>query len=120
MILLSFWIAAALVPAQPSDPAAALLRALASNDLAAARATLAPDVMFMDGSNPSSSLSLDSFAASIRDCRQTDRSSEADRDEPSRTAVTVTWTCPARGSAQTFIWTSGAKVVAVQYEAVPS
>lgn len=124
MSLLSFSIAAAMAaappPPPPSDPAAALLRALAAHDLAAARATLSPDVMFMDGTHPASTLSVESFAAFIHDCRQTDISSEADRDEPSRTAVTVNWACPARGAAQTFIWTLGAKVVAVQYEAVPS
>jgi hypothetical protein len=63
MALLPLLAAVAAQGADLPSPAAALLSALAAHDLAAARATLSQDALFIDRRGDSGESSLESFAA---------------------------------------------------------
>ena len=112
----------AVAPAPPTPPASvtAFLLALGSHDLAAARATLSRDVQFMDRGRAVRLGALESFAAYVEGCRQTELSWSFDDEDQTRGAGTVTWTCPSRGATEVFIWTAGARVVAVVFGLPPS
>lgn len=119
MILLPALLLAAAAPASTRIapvPATAFLAALAAHDLAAARATLADEVQLVDDRRPDpGGATLDSFVAYVEGCRREDLTWDTDEIDPTRAAVTVTWKCPARADAQAFIWTAGARVVAVEF-----
>ena len=123
MILLPALLLAAAAPAstRTAPPAAtAFLSALAAHDLAAARAALADEVQLVDDRRPDpGGATLDSFAAYIQGCRRTGLTWDTDDLDPTRAAVIATWKCPARADAQAFIWTAGARVVAVEFGMSP-
>ena len=118
MISFASLLAAAALASPESPPAAAiaLLSALESGDLNAARATLAEDAMIADSSSgrgvESSITALSEYA---RGCARTDLTWEYDSHEPDRAAVTVTWRCPSRAPNQALVWTAGTRVVWVQF-----
>lgn len=97
--------------------AAALLAAIAAGDLNAARGTLAPDVVIMRGidTTPTGS-SLEVFMGQVRGCARTQLQWETDAGDRSRTAVTVSWTCPPQRNVTAYIWTVGPRVVHIQFE----
>ena len=116
MIPILSLVAAAAFAAQDVPPvAAAFLDALAANDLTAARAMLSDDAMIVDESEGNAASSLDIFAEHVRGCERTDLTWEVDQEDPTRAASVVTWTCPSGASAEAFIWTERAKVVAIQF-----
>jgi SnoaL-like domain len=107
-------------PAAPPTAAVALLSALESGDLAAARATLADEVAIMDSSGGTDARSsLEALAQYARGCARSDLSWEYDADDSARAAVTFTWTCPSHAPGQAFVWTAGARVVWVQFGMPP-
>ena len=107
---------AAFAQAPLPAPAASLLTAVEAGDLAAARATLAPDAVIMDESSgrPVAS-SIEALAAHLRGCERSDTWTDVDAEDPSRAAVTISWTCPGRAATQAFVWTFGAGVVHIQF-----
>jgi hypothetical protein len=109
-------LAAFAAPSSPPPSAVALLSALESGDVGAARATLADDVTIMDSSSgrdvPSS---LEALADYARGCRRSDLDVQYDSEDPRRGATTVTWTCPSHAASQAFVWTAGTRVVWVQF-----
>src|SRR5438067_1585466 len=113
IIFASLLVAAAPVsPGSPPAPASTFLSAVASGDLGAARATFSDDVVIMDARGGHFvDASLDTFAVYVRGCERSELTWDVDADDPGRTAVSVTWTCPARANAQAFIWTAGTRVV---------
>jgi hypothetical protein len=111
-----FALAAFAAPASPPPTAIALLSALESGDLSAARATLAQDVTIMDSSSGSDvASSIEALTDYARGCQRSDVSTEYDSDDPQRAAVTVTWTCPSHPPGQAFIWTAGPRVGWIQF-----
>jgi hypothetical protein len=109
-------LAAFAAPSSPPPTAVALLSALESGDIGAARATLADDVTVMDArSGADVASSIEALTDYARGCRSSDVSADYDSDDPQRAAVTVTWTCPSRAPGQAFVWTAGTRVVWVQF-----
>lgn len=103
-------------PAAPPPAAVALLSALESGDVSAARATLADDARIADsGSGTGAVSSIEALSDYARGCARTDLTWEYDSAEPERAAVTVTWSCPSRAPSQAFVWTAGTRVVWVQF-----
>ena len=108
-------------PATPPPSAVALLSALESGDLAAARATLADEVAIMDSSSGTDvRSSIEALAPYARGCARSDLSWEYDADDSARAAVTATWTCPSHAPGRAFVWTAGARVVWVQFGMSPA
>ncbi|MGZ8998971.1 MAG: nuclear transport factor 2 family protein [Allosphingosinicella sp.] len=122
MLILALLSASAFA-AEPVVPRSAtrLIEAVEAGDLERARATLTPDAMFtaVQGEEDSSTASLEDFARFVSGCRRSELTSESDSEDPSRTAVTVTWSCPSRASAQAFVWTDSRGVVNVEFGAAP-
>jgi hypothetical protein len=109
-------LAALAAPATPPPSAVALLSALESGDLGAARATLADEVAIMDSSSGTDvRSSIEALASYARGCARSDFSWDYDADDPARAAVTLTWTCPSHAASQAFVWTTGTGVVWVQF-----
>ena len=97
-------------------PVAALLAALTGGDLPAARATLSDEVMILRGIERGTTASLETFASHIRGCARAELFTDQDSEDRTRTAVSISWTCPPRRNARAFIWTAGGRVVHIQYE----
>jgi len=102
--------------ASPPPAAIALLSALESGDLNAARATLADDATIADSSSGRGvESSITALAEYARGCARTDLTWEYDSQAPDRAAATITWRCPSRAPNQAMVWTAGARVVWVQF-----
>jgi hypothetical protein len=118
---IALYLAALAAPnaAPPPMPAAArqLLDAVAAGDVARARAPLTQDVLITDQRAPKPvPATLKAFLDHVRGCRRTDASTDYDNsDGQLRAAVTVHWTCPARGSVEAFVWTAGRQVAAITF-----
>ncbi|HET9429150.1 MAG TPA: hypothetical protein VFO69_12400 [Allosphingosinicella sp.] len=118
--IISLLMAAALTAGDsPPAAAASFLEAVASGDLAAARALVSNDAMIVDESQGSPSSSLEAFAEYVRGCERQDLTWDVDQDDPGRAASVVTWVCPSRAAVQAFIWTEQSKVVAIQFGPAP-
>jgi len=103
-------------PASPPPAVIALVAALESGDLSAARATLAEDATIADSSSGrGAESSLAALAEYARGCARTDLTWEYDSQERHRAAATITWRCPSRAPNQAMIWTAGPRVVWVQF-----
>lgn len=112
--------AASAAPEAPPAAASAFLSAIASNDLGAARAGLSPDVLIMDATTGNFvGTSLEAFAGYVRGCERAELTWDYDQEDPARSAVSVTWTCPARPNAVAFIWTDPSGVVHIQFGMPP-
>jgi hypothetical protein len=105
----------------PPPTATRLLDAVEAGNLDAARPLLSPDVMIMseEGGEEASASSIDQFARFVRGCRRSELTTETDAEDPSRAAVTVTWSCPSRTGAQAFVWTDPTGVVHIQFGPAP-
>lgn len=109
-------LAAADAPRPAPPPALALLTALESGDLEAARATLADDVMIADSRIAGREQStLESLSGYARGCTRSDLEWDYDSGAPERAAVSLTWRCPSHAPSMAFIWTDGPRVVWVQF-----
>ena len=117
MQLILSLVAAAALAAQGVPPAAvaSFLDAVAAGDLATARSILSDGAMIVDESEGNDASSLDLFAERIRGCERTGLTWDVDQEDSARAASVVTWTCPSGASAEAFIWTERAKVVAIQF-----
>ncbi len=103
-------------PDGPPPAAVALLSALESGDVSAARATLADDATIADSSSGTGAEStLASLSEHARGCTRSDLSWEYDSAQPQNASVSLIWNCPSRAPSQTFVWTAGARVVWVQF-----
>jgi len=106
---------------RPPAAATRLLDAVEAGNIADARATLSSDVMIMseEGEDEAKASTLENFARFVRGCRRGEVTSEDDAEDPSRHAITVSWTCPSRGDGQAFVWTDSTGVVHIQFGPAP-
>ena len=99
---------------QPPASATALLAAVASGDVEAARRTLTDDATIADSSSGrGAESSLEAFMGDVRGCTQVALSWE--NIEEGTGAGTVTWRCPSRQGTQALIWTDPRGVVWIQF-----
>ena len=124
MLILILLSASALIAQEQGPPPAAsrLLDAIEASDIGAARGTLSPDVMIMseEGEDEAKASTLENLARFVRGCRRGEVTTDVDAEDPSRTAVTATWTCPSRSDAQAFVWTDSTGVVHIQFGPAPA
>lgn len=100
----------------PPPAAVALVSALESGDLAAARATLAEEITIADSSSGTGQeSSFEALSTYARGCARSNLSWDHDSAEPANATISFTWTCPSRAPTQTLIWTAGERVVWVQF-----
>lgn len=99
---------------QPPASAIALLSAVASGEVEAARRTLTSDALIGDSSSGrSTQSSLEAFMGNIRGCTQVALSWE--NIDEGRGAGRVSWRCPSRQRTHALIWTDARGVVFIQF-----
>ena len=103
-------------PRLAPPPAMALLAALESGDLDAARATLAQGATIADStSGRGEESSVAALSAYARGCTRTNLTWEYDAPDSQKGTVSAFWSCSSRAPSMTFIWTDGPRVVWVQF-----